>query len=427
MASQHLTKTVEPPGMSRGLTLLFAIAGGVAVGNLYWAQPLLRVIGDSLGISIGAAGLMVTVTQVGYAVGVLLIVPLGDTLNRHRLIPTIMVLSAVALAATAFAPSFMVLLAALTGVGLTTVTGQLLNPMAGDLAHDDQRGRVLGTVSSGMITGVLMSRTISGLLADAFGWRAIYVAAAIITGVMAILLARAIPHLPARAPVSYGRLLASVFGAVREHRTVQVIVMIGAATFAVFTMFWSGLTFLLSSPPFSYSGSQIGLVGLAGLAGAVAGQPIGRLHDRGWSMPAIGLALTLALLSLIVASLGSTSMVILLVATVLLQVAIQSVTVLSQIRLFAVDVNARSRLNTAFVTSTFIGGAIGSALAGVLWQSGGWLALTAGAAVIIGLALVLWLTQRKGALASIPASNFLTDVPVSHQPNFGRGLGESSS
>jgi predicted MFS family arabinose efflux permease len=140
-------------------------------------------------------------------------------------------------------------------------------------------------------------------------------------------------------------------------------------------------------------------------------------------VPAIGLALALALLSLFAASLGSASIVILLVATVLLQVAIQSVTVLSQIRMFAVDVNARSRLNTAFVTSTFIGGAIGSALAGVLWQSGGWLALTVGAAVLIGLALVLWLTQRKGALASIPASSS-NDVPVAQQHNVRRGLGE---
>jgi predicted MFS family arabinose efflux permease len=233
------------------------------------------------------------------------------------------------------------------------------------------------------------------LLADAFGWRAIYVIAAVLTAFLAVLLARAVPMLPPRPPVRYRRLLGSVFAVVRQHRAAQGILMIGSAAFAVFTMFWTGLTFLLSSAPFSYSATQIGLVGLAGLAGTFAAKSAGQLHDRGLGAPATGTALLLALVSLAIAGVGSTSIIVVLVGTVLLQAAIQAVNVLNQISLFALDPDARSRLNTAFVTGNFIGGAIGSALAGVLWQFGGWLAITVVGAALIALAFIAWLSHRK--------------------------------
>jgi predicted MFS family arabinose efflux permease len=391
-----------PLGMSRGLTLLFAVAGGAAVGNLYWAQPLLRDIARALGVSTGTAGLLVTVTQVGYATGVLLAVPLGDTLDRRRLIPVVIGGSAVALAACALAPTFPALLVTLAAVGLTTVTGQLLTPLAGDLARDDQRGRVVGTVVSGLLTGILASRTISGLLADAFGWRAIYAVAAVATAVLAVLLARALPVVPTRPAMPYGQLLGSVFTAVRRHRSVQVTLVLGALAFSVFSLFWTALTFLLSAPPYSYSARQIGLVGFLGLAGALAAQRAGRLHDRGWSVRATGagLALALALLALAIAAAGSTSIAMVLIAVLLIDVAIQGVNVLNQSRLFAIDPGARSRLNTAFVTCNFIGGAIGSSLAGVLWDLHGWHAVMAGAAALVAAALAVWAWQRNGALAT---------------------------
>lgn len=388
--------------MSRGMILLFALAGGVAVGNLYWAQPLLANIGTALGVSAAAAGLLVTVTQVGYAAGVFLVVPLGDTVDRRRLIPAILTLSALTLAASALAPTFAVLLGTLAAVGLTTVSGQILIPLAGDLAHDHQRGSAVGTVASGVLTGILASRTISGLVADMLGWRAIYVIAAVATAAMALLLARALPSLAPRSHVPYSRLLRSVFTVVRAHRTVHVTLLISACVFAVFTMFWTALTFLLSAPPFSYSATKIGLVGLAGLAGAIGAQRAGLLHDRGFSVPATGAALALALVSLVVAEIGARSITVLIMAIVLLDVAIQTINVLNQTRLFAVDPSARSRLNTAFVTNNFIGGAIGSTLAGVLWQHGAWLAVTLGAGALIGVALCVWLMQRGRALVIGP-------------------------
>jgi predicted MFS family arabinose efflux permease len=200
--------------------------------------------------------------------------------------------------------------------------------------------------------------------------------------------------------VPYRALLRSVFSTVRQHRAVQVTMVIGALGFSVFTMFWTGLTFLLSAPPYSYSTTRIGLVGLVGLAGALAARRAGRLHDRGWSVPATGAGLALVLFSLALAAFGSRSITIVLVAVLLIDIGIQGVNVLNQTRLFAIAPAARSRLNTAFVTGNFVGGAIGSSLAGVLWHMHGWVGVTVGAAVLSACALLVWFVQRGRALAT---------------------------
>ncbi|MFJ3029461.1 MFS transporter [Curtobacterium sp. NPDC087080] len=385
--------------MTRGRTLLFAVAGGAAVGNLYWAQPLLDDVAADLGTSPASAGLLVTLTQVGYALGILLLVPLGDVVDRRRLVPGVLAASAVALLAAALAPGFSALLVALALVGATTVAGQLLIPLAGDLADPASRGRVVGTIASGVLTGILLSRTVSGVIAEVAGWRSVYVLAAVVAVVLAFLLARAVPRLPRRERVRYPQLIASVVGVVRAHRAVRVTLVVSASVFAVFTMFWTALTFLLSSAPFGYSTTAIGAVGLVGLAGAVAAQRVGRLHDRGWSVPVTGAAIVLVLVSLVVAGLGARSIVVVLVAVLLLDVGVQAANVLNQTRLFAIDPAARSRLNTAFVTGNFAGGAVGSAVAGVLWNAGGWTAVTVGAAVLVGFATTVWAVHRRGALA----------------------------
>ena len=394
----------RPAGMSPGLTLLFAVAGGAAVGNLYWAQPLLGNIAAALGVPPGTAGLLVTLTQVGYALGVFLVVPLGDTLNRKRIIPAIMVLCSVSLAGSAVAPNFDVLLVALALVGVTTVAGQLLTPLAGDLASDEQRGRVVGTVVSGLLTGILVSRTVSGIVADLFGWRMVYSAASAVVLLLAVVLARALPDLAPRDHVPYGRLLHSVLAAVSRHRPVRIILVLGAALMCVFTAFWTGLTFMLAAAPFSFTASQIGLVGLVGVFGAIAAQRTGRVYDRGRAVPAIGAGLAITLVSLAVSGLGATSIVAVLTAVALLSVGIQSAQVLLQTKMLSIDPAARSRLNTALVVGNFIGGAAGSALAGVLWQVGGWAAIMSGAALIVAVALAVWFVNRKGALGGDPIS-----------------------
>ncbi|HEX4289425.1 MAG TPA: MFS transporter [Trebonia sp.] len=267
--------------MTRRLTFLFAVAGGAAVANLYWAQPLLDFIARDLHASASSAGWLVTATQVGYAAGIALVVPLGDVVNRRRLIPAMMAVAAVALVGCALAPSFGLLLVAITVLGVTTVAGQLLTPLAGDLADDGQRGQVVGIVVSGILTGILVSRTLSGLIADAAGWRAVFAVAAAADVVFAIVLYRVIPPLAPKTRLPYPALIASVGSVIRRERALRWTMLLGATGFGVFSMFWTALTFLLSAPPFSYPVSVIGLFGLAGLAGALAAQRSGRLHDRG--------------------------------------------------------------------------------------------------------------------------------------------------
>ncbi|MGW1605855.1 MFS transporter, partial [Streptomyces eurythermus] len=263
--------------MTPARTLAFAVAAGLAVGNLYWAQPLIETIAASLGVSSSSAATLVTVTQVGYALGIFLLVPLGDVLNRRRLVPLVLALSAVMLLGAALAPTFAVLLAALGGVGLTTVGAQLLTPLASELAEPERRGQVVGAVASGSLIGILLSRTISGVVADLLGWRAIYGIAAAAAITLAAVLRAAIPPLEPREPVPYPRLLGSVFTTLAHHRAAPPTLLLSAVTFAVFSLFWTSTTYLLTAAPFAYSTSQIGLLGLAGLAGALAARRAGAL------------------------------------------------------------------------------------------------------------------------------------------------------
>ena len=392
----------SPQRLTPARTMVFAVAAGLAVGNLYWAQPLIEVIAATFGVSPAAAATLVTVTQVGYAVGIFLLVPLGDVLNRRRLVPLMLLLSAVMLAGAAAAPGYGVLLAALGGLGLTTVGAQLLTPLASELAEPERRGTVVGTVASGALIGILLSRTVSGAVADAFGWRAIFLLAAVATVAVAGVLRGIIPELAPTAPIPYPGLLRSVFTTVAEHRAVPPTLLISATVFAVFSLFWTSTTYLLTAAPFNYSVTRIGLVGLAGLAGALAARQAGGLHDRGWSVRATGAATVLLAAALALAWVGRTSILVLVVAIVLLDAAVQTVLVLGQTRLFALSGPARSRLNTAIVVGNFIGGAVGSAAAGPLWAAGGWTAVVAAAIGLTLAALAVWAGVRT-RLATAPA------------------------
>nr|WP_284289313.1 MFS transporter [Angustibacter aerolatus] len=318
-------------------------------------------------------------------------------MDRRRLVPLMLVISAVALVACAVAPTFPTLLAAITLVGLTTVSGQIIAPLAGDLAAEEHRGRVVGVVTSGILTGILVSRTLSGLVAGLLGWRAIYVAAAVGAVVLAVVLRRK-PRAPPKTRMAYPALIASVGRVIASERIVRWSLVLGAIQFGLFTMFWTALTFLLSDDPFDYSATTIGLFGLFGLAGAVAAQRTGRLHDRGWSLPATGVGWVLVLVAFVVASLAGGSALLVIVAVVVLDVAIQSLNILNQTRLFAVSHTARSRLNTTAVTANFVAGAIGSAGASLLWQHGGWTSVTTVAIAMSVVGLVVWALGRRGPL-----------------------------
>ncbi|MDQ4503591.1 MFS transporter [Sinomonas sp. ASV322] len=410
-----MTAPKTRPTMTTGLTLLFAVAGGAAVGNLYWAQPLLDAIAADLHASPATAGWLVTATQLGYAAGILLIVPLGDVLDRRRLVVVMMLASAAALVLCALAPSAAFLLVAVSLLGVTTVAGQILTPLAGDLADDAHRGRVVGTVVAGILTGILASRTVSGLIAAVGGWRAVYAVATIGVVVLAVLLGRALPALEPKARVSYPKLLASVGAVVVKERAVRWTLALSSTGFAAFTLFWTSLTFLLAGPAFRYPVEVIGLFGLAGIAGAVTVQRAGRLHDRGWSMPATGVAWALALAAFGLCFVAGSSVWLVLAVVFVLDVAIQGQNVLNQTRLLALSHEARSRLNTVYVTANFIGGAIGSGAAALLWGVGGWTAVSAAGTALSCVALAVWAIGRRGPLR--PPHRDQPDDPPHDRPS----------
>lgn len=398
-------KSARTPGIAPGLTLLFAFVGGVGVGNLYWAQPLLGIIAADLGVEPGTAGLLVTLAQIGYAVGVFLVVPLGDSMNRKHLIPAVMICCSLSLAGCVLAPDFALLLSTLALVGFTNVAGQMLLPLAGDLATDEQRGRVLGTVASGLLSGILLSRLVSGIVADAFGWRMIYLLASGTILVLAVIMWRAIPVLTPRERIAYGLLLASVVQVVARHKRARVIPLFGAALMCVFTAFWTGLTLLLSGPPFSLPAAHIGLVSLLGVLGVVGARFTGGVYDHGWAVPAIGIGLAATLAAVALAGFGGSSIVAVIVAIALLSVGAQSVLVLLQTMMVSIEPAARSRLNTAHIVSNFIGGTVGSTMAAVLWQIGQWTAIMCCSGVVAIFALTLWFFQRNRGLAAEVSSS----------------------
>src|ERR1700760_520366 len=376
--------------MTRTLTLLFAVAGGAAGGNLYYVPPLLAVIATSLHVRRASAGLLVTATQVGYATGLVLIVPLGDVRDRRRLIPLMMLASAVALALCALAPTFAVLAAAMVLVGVTTVSGQILTPFAGDLTDDGSRGRVLGIVVSGLLTGILGARIIGGLIAGVAGWRTVFALAAGLMVVLAALLWRLAPTLPPKTSSHYGALLRSVARLVRHESRLRILMALGMVSMATFTLFWTALTFLLSDRHYDYSTTIIGLFGLAGLVGTLAAQGAGRLHDRGWSNGATGVSWVITTVAWLFSQFGQDSMGWLLVGAVVLDIGTQAQRILNQTRAFALSAEARSRINTAYVAGNFVGAALGSLAASLLWSLGGWTAVCLTGGGLSLLALVLW-------------------------------------
>ncbi len=379
------------------------MAGGIAVANLYWAQPLLDFIAHDLRTSSATAGWLVTATQVGYAVGIVLIVPLGDVLNRRRLIPLMMLCTAVALTACALAPSILVLLLALAAVGVTTVSAQILVPLAGDLAAEVDRGRTVGIVFSGILSGILLSRTLSGLVAGEFGWRSIFAVGAVLAVVFAALLYRAIPTLAAEGPAVLpiaDRVGRSSCGG-RAHRALERCPGRPRIRAVHHVLDLAHLPAQRAAVPLLRHRHRSVRLGRSGRRpGRSAG---GRLHDRGWSIPATGAAWGLAVVAFVIGLFAGRSVPLILITIVVLDIAVQSVQVLNSTRLFTLPAEVRSRVNTALIAGNFVGGAIGSALATVLWSADGWTAVMVAELTISCFALLVWTVGRRSAL--VPAAS----------------------
>ena len=396
-------KTIE---MTKFLAILFAICSGLAIGNLYWAQPLLVQIMNGFGLPAANGGLLVTATQIGYAIGIFFIVPLGDFVQRKKLISIVMFLTTITLISCALAPSFIILALSLFSMGIVTISGQIILPLAGDLSKEEERGHIVGIVSSGITTGILFSRFASGIIAGLWGWRSVYIIAAVLNFIMVLAIIYILPEISRKNKLdSYKKLLLSVFTTFNRHKTLPKILLHSGLIFGlVFNIFWTSLTFLLSGQPFNYNTFQIGLVSLAGLTAAVFGVGIGKLQDKGLSVPAMGVFIFITLISMICGYIFYESILAVILIAAVLSVAVQGISVLSQARLFNLSGSERSRLNTVFVVSNFIFGAVGSALASLLWSLGGWQYVMMGASLISVMALIVWIFSR-GAFSEFDRKN----------------------
>ena len=386
--------------ISRGVVVLLAVACGATVANLYYVQPLLSAIAGAFGISEAAAGLLVTVTQVAYAAGLVFLVPLGDLLDRRRLVVTLLLVSGAGMALAAAAPGVAALAAALGVAATTSVVVQILIPFASILAPEAERGRVVGTVMSGVLIGILLARTASGILADALGWRAPFAVAAILMAGLAAALARTLPRVAPSSTLPYGRLLRSIGTLVAREPVLRHRMIYGACGFAGFTVVWTSLAFLLAGDPYRFSERAIGLFGLAGLVGAAGAQGMGRAHDRGRGRIATAGVLTCILASWALLLWGGTSVAALIVGLAVLDFGVQGQMVLSQGAIYELGTENASRVTTAYITSCFAGGTVGSAAAAAAWSLGGWTAVCLTGAAIAAVALVAWVavTPAREAL-----------------------------
>ncbi len=372
------------------MVALFALSCGVAAANLYYAQPLLPQIARSLGVGAGVATFAVTAAQIGYGVGLALLVPLGDILVRRRLVPGILLVAALALVAAAAAPSLAVLALAVAVAGVCSVAAQILVPFAASLASDSQRGSVVGSVMSGLLLGILLARTFSGLVAQLAGWRTVYILAGVVVVALTALLYRFLPVDEVRPSIRYGSLLSSVVRLMRTEPVLRFRSLLGALAFATFNVIWTSLAYLLAGPPYHYGEAVIGLFGLLGAAGALAATFSGRLADRGHERAITGGCVLLLVVAMGLLAAGRSGLGPLIGGIVLADLAIQAVHIQNQQCIFAIDPESRSRLNTGYMVSYFVGGAIGSATTGLAYASGGWPAVVVLGLCYSGAALVIW-------------------------------------
>ncbi|MFH9420816.1 MFS transporter [Streptomyces sp. NPDC017529] len=367
------------PGLTRRTALVLAFTSAVTAANVYLNQPLLGAAADSFGVSPDVLGAVPTATQLGYAAGILLLVPAGDSHDRRRLILGLGTASALALAACAVAPTVAWLVVAGFAVGLLSPVPQLVTPLAVALAAgggEANRGRVVGTVQAGLLVGVLASRAYAGALAEQVGWRAVFGCSCALTLLTVLVLRRALPRVPAAGSASYRATLASLPRLFAAHPPVRRITVSGALVGIAFGAFWTTLTFLLEGE-YGYGSTEIGLFGLVAAASALASPYAGRLADRLGQRGAMAALIGLVIAGWLLLLPGGSALAWLLAGVVVLDVGVWGSQAASQAALFGLDPAVHSRLNTLYFTLRFLGIGVGSLVGTVAWSGGGWPAVVA--------------------------------------------------
>ena len=377
------------------IVFIFAVACGISVANLYWAQPLLDSIAKTYGSNTATAGLTVTLTQIGYALGLVMLVPLGDIIERRGLIVFVLLLAALSLMIAAFSPNIIIFMLSSLAIGITSVVAQILVPFSATLALDHERGKVVGQVMSGLLIGILLARTLSGLISALFGWRSVFGIASVLIIVLSILLSLSLPENKIDTKLNYAKLLKSVWELAKTEPVLRKRALYGALVFADFSVLWTSLTFVLARPPYGYSDAVIGLFGLIGASGAISATVAGRLADQGLTKSVTGFFLAAILISFMLMAMGRTNLLLLIIGIVILDLGVHGTHILNQSEIYKLRPDARSRLTTAYMTSFFIGGAIGSATSAAMFSYEGWLGVCALGAIYSVIAIGVWAKERQ--------------------------------
>ena len=397
------TATTSRTGVSTPVVALMAVATGLSAGGNYLNQPLLDLIATEFRVSESAAAASVTVAQISYALGLLLIVPLGDVVDRRKLSVGLMILAATGQAITGFAPGLSWLLVGTAIAGLFSVAAQVIVPFAASMAHPEESGRIVGVVMGGLLTGILLARSISGLLSSVTGWQGVYRLAAILMLIAAAGLWRVLPRRTATADVTYGSALFSMGRLVRTHARLRTRALLGGLAFASVSTVFASMTLLLSGDAFGFSAAQIGLIGLTGVAGALMASVAGRLADRGLVQWASGTCAVLLIAVWPLFAVGGQYWMVFVIAFVLVDLALQGVHVSNQNIVYALEPPARARINSVYMTTYFVGASVGSAVGTLAWEHFEWTGVCLAGAGFAVLALLVWLRdvqvdmrQRRG-------------------------------
>lgn len=382
--------TKSSHGLSPALIALMSVATGLAVASNYYPQPLLDTIARAFSLTAGQAGFIVTAAQLGYAAGLLFLVPLGDMFERRRLIVSMTLLSAGGMLITASSQSVAMMILGTALTGLFSVVAQILVPLAATLATPDKRGKVVGTIMSGLLLGILLARTVAGLLATLGGWRTVYWLASVLMVLMALALWRGLPKIKQENHLNYPQILRSIFSLFAQDKLLRTRALLGCMTFANFSILWTSMAFLLAGPAFHFSEAIIGLFGLAGAAGALGARPAGGLADKGKSHLTTTFGLLLLLLSWGAIWYGHASVIALIIGILILDLTVQGVHITNQTVIYHIHPDARNRLTAGYMTSYFIGGAVGSLVSAYAWQHAGWTGVCMAGATAALLNLLVW-------------------------------------
>lgn len=368
---------------------------GVIVANLYYCQPLVPLIAKEFGVSLDKAGSLTYLTQGGYAFGIFLMIPLGDKFERKSQVLITAFLASICLGLSAVLNNFFWLQVISFALGMFSVVPQLLLPMAASLSSDSQRGKTIGTVVSGLLIGILFSRTISGFIGQWLGYKGMFLIATLVGLIICVMVYFLLPEDKPNFKGSIGSLYSSLFGIIKQEPVLREATLISSLAFAQFGMFWTTMVLLLNGDPFNYDTALIGAFGIIGAVGALAAPLVGKVGGSGGARRLIGYGIMMTFLSFVVFAFSGESLFGIIIGIVLIDLGLQTIHVSNQTRIYALSAMARNRINTVYMSFSFLGTAFGSAFGLSLWKYFSWTGVCIGAMILSLISYVIFLFSKK--------------------------------